>query len=137
MRTPSEQYDHVFADNLISSIGRSKAKLLEKGHTKFALIEDDGRVCLVGSYDYSNWNTIVELDSILAHLAVERGYNGGTLTSPSGLNTFHYSLKDAHIYFNNHPDTTINDVLALLDDAILYVKEHIMSRNAQGVLREI
>lgn len=101
--------------------------ITEHGLCKFMLEDDAGQVCLRGAL----WKVRVsrseesEVDKFLADLAIEMSLWPGPnvpVTSSSGMVRI-YRRDSAHVYFNNHPDTTEQDVIDFLHTAEVRAKE--------------
>lgn len=113
---------------LHEKIAAMREYITEHGFCKWELQDTQGRVCIVGAdvktSSHFGYYEGTEVGTFLANLAIELGLvepyttldhpvMGGTVYPPS----------DANIAFNNHPDTTENDIIEFLRTAEVKAKE--------------
>jgi hypothetical protein len=100
---------------LYEQIAAIREVILERGWCKRNIMDSEGRVCLRGAEGIvtdknpTSWRAD-EPDRFLSELAEQRGFS----TAPYG---------GAHVAFNNHSDTTEQDVIDFLNEAEIAAKE--------------
>ena len=95
-------------------------RLVERGFCKNALVDDEGRVCAMGAI----------ADATPEHkMGHPRLWGEAEVWSRADKILCEFAPRVSGnwwsdiVAYNNHPDTTINDVLQVFDDAILAAKE--------------
>lgn len=111
---------------LHEKIAAMREYIQEHGWCQWRLKDEQGRVCIVGADDatYQGYHNGPYVGHFLAKLAVELGLvEELSIIRDEYGNVFHYDVNDANIAFNNHPDTTENDVIEFLGIAEIRAKE--------------
>lgn len=97
--------------------------LREHGHCKFLLYDDAGRMCLVGALNLAHAETKYgvffnkqrpHLANILLQVTEEQHPDRFSGWDDYGA---------GYVWFNNHPDTTLEDVLSVMDKTAVLLDE--------------
>jgi hypothetical protein len=109
---------------LHEKIAAMRTYIAEHGFCKFQTKDAMGRVCLSGADIETGWVLQTDVFGFLSALAIELRLvePNTTLKTPFGIRMT-YPPSQAAMAFNNHSDTTENDMLNFLHIAEIRAKE--------------